>query len=288
MKKIAVYYTNDLTYRLIATKLEKEIHDDHNVVITPVHARDIQQGILSDKDYIGYVMPGRNHGQDYRSELGEQGFKAIRHAVTDGLSALLICAGSAISASHTLWNNPLDQRSVYKTNPDALFDGIAAGPLKRLWQDGYHSTSSGTDDYLPSFLCAKVVEVTYTLGQTPVTGHALYWGGCALISHDRDSQHHLVRHNAIRQAAVTEFSCGRGLVMASNIHPEIDGDTFEKFFKMTSKARTDKAGFHQDKANLLKSAAFHGEIFKRFADNCLNTKQNYILHKHQPTASLST
>jgi len=288
MNTIFIYDTGGYCSTLVHEKLSHIVQDKNLALqISSITAQQIKDGRLLDASSVGFVMPGRNKGQDYRDELGQQGFMAIRKATQAGVNSLLICAGSATSAFQTIWDNELEpDNKKHVINPAALFEGVAIGPLSNLWKNGYHSPKQNI--YHSDVLNAKVVSVTFTSALTrsnAIAGAALYWGGCALIptANNTQSVQVLVYYQDFLDApAVIEFRNGKGKVIASGIHPEVDAQKFKMMFAPTQRARQNWDAFQQDKAALEASAPQQMDIFVRLLENCLSEKT--ISPLRQPVA----
>lgn len=302
-KKIGVYQTgeygavlfeNNLHKALLRTQLDKEFDIVH------VEPKDIMNDDFMN-NLAGIAMPGRNSGQQYRDEWAEKGYTNIKTAVTHhGMDILAVCAASAVLCKEVSWFNRFQangNKSV--TNENALFDGCAVGSFDNLWQDGYRSVMTQPDAYHSNVLAAKILPVHYARalsGKTHGTdGHGLYWGGC-VFAHDSATDMKqrievLARHQNvvttplinennpvsinkvvhspfINPAAVLEFTQGKGRVIFSNIHPEIDSETFEMLFQSTPQAKADRDAFAADKNKIVQADGFSAMIFDRFVTNC--------------------
>lgn len=314
-KKIAVYDTREYSHFLFVQIMSKVLAERGlEIEVVPITGQQIKEKTLSDTDYIGLIMPGRNLGQDYRDELGESGCRAIQEAVQESsLGVMAICAGSYILSKSINWHNTLQtfNRSKVITNEFALFDGKSVGPFCNLWEDGYQGNSPpGTSS---GILSAKVVDVAFTSDSSRHNGHAIYWGGGGFVPNPHSSQvmTPLVYHLGNTQvpkviqdeannfaphpsetydfqspAAVIEFSTGRhNKIILSNIHPEINSYSFYHLFGRTSRARAHPREFNQNIADLALSDQWNlGLLSHRFLDNCLECSHKSVLSAKKPVA----
>ena len=295
--KIAVYETGENGPHLFKAMMREIINENAlDIDVVGITAEEICASRLLAPEYIGLIMPGRNRGQDYRDELGELGSAMIKAAAyRTGLCTQCICAGSYVLSSKVNWyNHFMPESSKIVDNAFALFEGTALGAFD-LWQDGYRSAARDADIYTSNTLAAKVMDVTFSMQEQEISGHALYWGGgvfiqnpgvyqqiTPLVKHhatvcvpDASPRPHRAFHRYVEPAAVIEFSLGESKHIFSNIHPEINGYLFENLFNATPKARQNLDEFRQDKANLMASDELNKDIFRRFLSNCLaNTQKN--------------
>ena len=301
-KKIGVYQTGEYGAVLFENHLHKALLRNNLAdmfEIVHVHAKDIQKETFID-NLAGLAMPGRNKGQEYRDEWGEAGYKNIKTAVRyQGMDVLAVCASSAVQCEEVSWNNrfsPMTNKRVI--NQNALFPGIAIGAFDNHWGDGYRSISK-PDAYHSNILAAKVMPVHYT---RELTGnmhgdesYGLYWGGCVFVpDHSRLPLRQikvLARHNNhvkipliitdeqiserkikpsdfLNPAAAIEFKVGKGKVIFSNIHFEIDNEIFGQIFKSTPQARNNMDVFNDDKKKMLQADSYSTLLIDRFVMNC--------------------
>jgi glutamine amidotransferase-like uncharacterized protein len=296
-KKIAVYETGEYSPTLFKKSMNEVILESgKDIDVVGITGDEIKNGALLHKDYIGLVMPGRNHGQDYRNEIEELGCAHIYLATyKNNLSIMAVCAGSYVLSTSVNWHNEFQPGAQKKvTNKFGLFDGTAIGALGDFWQDGYRgsTTDSINEVACPSILSAKVVDVTFENNQHNLKkGHSLYWGGGAFQPSAGSAQQItvLVRHadnakvpdvtsskntryfNFEKPPAVIEFAVGNGKTIFSNIHPEISGTRFYNLFNRTDLATNNKALFFKDQENLALSDHANKDLFHRFLNNCLES-----------------
>jgi len=324
-KKIGVYQTGEYGAFLFEKKLHKILLKkklDEQFQIVRVTPRDVAHADFLN-DLAGLAMPGRNSGQQYRDEWGEQGYKNLKTAVEQsGMNILAVCAASAVLCREVSWYNSFqpakDNKYVY--NEHALFNGKAIGAFDNLWRDGYRSVMKNTrcDEYHSNILAAKVLPVQFAKpligdGMGGIDGHALYWGGCVFYRDFKsDKPRILVQHQHqhlptktvlsipvltennkdialsriepkpfLNPEAVIEFDVGKGQVIFSNIHPEIDSEDFAYLFHTTPQARNDKNElsdlFLQDKNKMVQSDIYNSLIFERFVENCTGLRQTSLV-----------
>jgi glutamine amidotransferase-like uncharacterized protein len=217
------------------------------------------------------------------------------------MNLITVCASSSVLTDETSWYNrfhPSDNKRV--SNKNALFPGIAIGAFDSHWHDGYRSEMKNPDAYHSNVIAAKVMPVSYTPELTKLTkdvkAHGLYWGGCVFSPADKNfPMRVLARHNNtihiplmenrssrsgptktlsfVDPAAVIEFTHGKGQVIFSNIHFEIDGPDFEYLFNVTPQAKENSQAFAKDKKRITQADSFSPLIFDRFIINCAQDSQ---------------
>lgn len=283
---IGLYETGQSGFAPLMARLQRvaQEHAPDTFRILPLRAEEIRRRALFRPDMAGLVMPGRTQGQDYRDELGDTGLANIQTAVHKrGMAVLAICAGSYILSRNVWWTNPLKpSQNKIVTNDTPLFDGLAVGAIADLW----HENAYGMAGAAP--LMASVASVHFMPNLTRMrdmfTGSAVYLGGGAfvtnphsntaqtptsLVLHDDSVRVPHPQHPETRfvPKAVIEFKSGRGDVIFSNIHPEIDADTFSASFGHTAQARANPALFRANADALRATETWQNALFERFFDN---------------------
>lgn len=287
--KIVIYKTGEDNSNLLETRMMQIIAEQNKsdkIEILGIHSDAIRNDILLQPDISGLILPGRCRGQDYRDELEAQGLSAIQQAAHNGLSIMAICAGSYVLSNQVKWHNSFQLhagKNAFNTTP--VFQGTTIGAMEDLWRDGYRASLHETHALSSNTLAAKVVGITYSPLLKPLdleldqetNGHSLYWGGGAFFPEDPDTLTTLAHHQTevmlqgetySHLPAIIEFKCGRGTILFSNIHPEIDAKTFENVFRFTPRARMMPDDFREDKNRLCESNRLQNAVFSRFLDNC--------------------
>ena len=161
--------------------------------IDTVNADYINSGSL--EHYNLLVIPG-GWAVNYRRDINSTGISNIRNFVQNGGVYLGICAGAYFAANTVEW------RGRTYSYPLSLFNGVASGPIDTIasWPN-YSITSINVHDS---------------------NEWVLYYGGPYFYGNIFDT---IALYNINNKSAIIQLNYGRGIVILSGVHPEIEEDS---------------------------------------------------------------
>ena len=254
-----------------------------------ITAEDIHKDFLRQKQILGLILPGRNHGSDYRRELGDKGFKTILDSTNNGLHVMAICAGSYVLSSQTIWHSKYGgSHAAVHSSAYPLFQGVSEGAIHELWEESYFEELPDGQTFSPllhrqGYLPASIVNVSFNglINEEKTREFAvLYGGGGRFHAFHPETITTLLTHQetADKTAAIVCFPCGQGLVTLSNVHPEVDSRLVKAVFQNSAKAMQNPQRFQAALTALEQSTKSRLAIFQTFLDNCLHGK-NHVFPK---------
>lgn len=292
--EITVYKTDGscqiLTERLLSA-MAAQNDQDMQFQIKLVTPKDIHDGYLAQQHVVGLVMPGRNKGSDYRSELGDRGMQEIHKQVEKGLRVHATCAGASVLSTETIWSNPfLPHDSKTTLSRWGLFQGTAQGLITDLCVDPYLLTSSpeAADPQGDGRIPLEVVTVAYAKPSSEKSQFdTIYNGGCDFVPYNKSDITPLLYHKDTKHKsyAAMSFYLGDGRCEFLNIHPELHYIQFSGAFGKTEKAARLPHIFQANVKSLEDSYYDHLGLFRDFAQECLTNGK--MSHPNQPLMTLA-
>lgn len=107
----------------------RDIFKNTAIAVIPCTQADLQNGILRDKNTVGFSLPGIiGENSQYTAQIGEAGLKEMAQAVRAGRVMLAICAGAYFIARETVYN-PAWGPAKGRKPENHIFKARAFGPL---------------------------------------------------------------------------------------------------------------------------------------------------------------
>lgn len=110
----------------------KEIFKGTEIQVVEFDSRDLRQGILHEKDTVGFCLPGIiGEASGYTDQIGEYGLHEMSRAVKQGRAMLAVCAGAYFIGRQTVYRPPWGPHK--SKNPvNHLVPATGFGPVKNL------------------------------------------------------------------------------------------------------------------------------------------------------------
>jgi glutamine amidotransferase-like uncharacterized protein len=279
--RIAIYDTKGSSGRQTHNAFQRIIQEENlekQVRLQLVSGTNIREGILSEDDIGGLILPGRYSGTDYRNELGEDGFRLINTEIQKGMNGYTVCAGTYTLSSETYWEDQSSGIIKKVKSAYAVFKGISKGPVAEWYQNSYGLPSSVTRKTKQYGHPFSIVTV-YTNEEDPQPITVKYGGGGEFIPDHDENAEVLLRHANHKPAAI-RVRVGKGVVDMYNVHPEAGhlelensagNSPYDKFDERRHRWKKDGVLLKRDQPK-------RDEIMLGFVENCLmgEKSQRYL------------
>lgn len=117
----------------------KEIFKGTDIQVIEFDSRDLRNGILCDKDTVGFSLPGIiGEVSSYTDQIGETGLKQMSDAIRAGRIMLAICAGAYFIARETIYQPKWGPHKGRKPE-NHIVKATAYGPLADMGGQYDHS-----------------------------------------------------------------------------------------------------------------------------------------------------